>query len=202
MLLPSFINLFVFCSCKYDTVKEMFASDSCPDLTVRGFNISNPNTNPEAGKKCTWAVFKRILSSTKQLTMFINLCCFKCSPASFFSLTACTYLRLFWANTSCLSQPSLLWTLWVKCYPPSHHSCVTGEGSQAQWLKSLEKRTEFAPLIHELVGKNNLTEAFVPLFPRNSLNFKRSLAALYCLVCNPFLWFSLSSSIILFMFAC
>lgn len=113
MLLPSFINLFVFCSCKYDTVKEMFASDSCPDLTVRGFNISNPNTNLEAGKKCTWAVFKRILSSTKQLTMFINLCCFKCFPASFFPLTAYTYLRLSFELT-----------------PPACHSPVSSEHSE------------------------------------------------------------------------
>lgn len=121
---------------------------------------------------CT--VFKRIQSGIKQLTMFINLCCFKCFPASFFSLTANTYLQLSFELTppAChSSDPSSPPPprLSVKCYPPPHHSCVVGEGSQAQGLKSREGRVEFVPLIPILIGKNDLGKDFFSLIPVNSL---------------------------------
>lgn len=121
---------------------------------------------------CT--VFKRIQSGIKQLTMFINLCCFKCFPASFFSLTANTYLQLSFELTppACHSSDpsSPPPPPFSEVLPsPSSQLCRWRRQSQAQGLKSREGRVEFVPLIPILIGKNDLGKDFFSLIPVNSL---------------------------------
>lgn len=143
---------------------------SCAGLTVRDFNLSNPNINPIVGKnthmhcllkdpvwyKAADDVYKSVLFQMFSSFIFFPHCLHFCWAE-------------FWANTSCLSQPRPPWTLSVKCYPPSHHSCVTGElchwqQSQAQFLNRQEERFEFVPLIPVLIGYEQPGKGFFFFF--------------------------------------
>lgn len=147
---------------------------------------------------CT--VFKRIQSGIKQLTMFINLCCFKCFPASFFSLTANTYLQLSFELTppAChSSDPS-------SPPPPPFSEVLPSPSSQlCRWRRQSGTRTEESGGESWVCSPNSHTDwkewpgqrlFFSDSREFSKINLKRSLVALYCLVGNPFLWFFLLGS--------
>lgn len=80
-----------------------------------------------------------------------------------FSLVPSTSLQLSFELTppACHSfSQTHTHTLAVRCYPPSHGSCVAGEESQAQGLKSQEWGAEFVSLMPILVGNNCLSKGF------------------------------------------